>query len=67
MEMAHNEVQMGVRRFGRVNWLGLYTLAMREVRRFTTVWTQTLLAPLMTAALFLAIFSLAIGPSRGDV
>jgi ABC-2 type transport system permease protein len=67
MEMAHNEVQMGVRRFGRVNWLGLYTLAMREVRRFTTVWTQTLLAPLMTAALFLTIFSLAIGPSRGDV
>ncbi|EKE69718.1 ABC transporter permease [Celeribacter baekdonensis] len=67
MEMAHNEVQMGVRRFGRVNWLGLYTLAMREVRRFATVWTQTLLAPLVTAALFLTIFSLAIGPSRGDV
>ena len=23
--------QMGVRRFGRVNWLGLYTLARREI------------------------------------
>jgi ABC-2 type transport system permease protein len=58
---------MGMRRFGRVNWLGLYTLALREVLRFTTVWTQTLLAPLITAGLFLTIFTLAIGPNRGDV
>lgn len=58
---------MGVRRFGRVNWLGMATLAEREMRRFMGVWTQTLAAPLITAALFLAIFSLAIGPARGDV
>ncbi|SFK03135.1 ABC transporter permease [Celeribacter neptunius] len=71
MEMAHDklqgETQMGVRRFGRVNWLGLYTLTEREIRRFLAVWTQTLLAPLVTAGLFLTIFTLAIGPSRGDV
>lgn len=60
-------LDMGSRRFGRVNWLGLYTLAMREVMRFASVWTQTLLAPLVTAALFLVIFSIAIGPARGDV
>jgi ABC-2 type transport system permease protein len=64
---AQSEAGMGVRRFGYVNWLGLYTLALREILRFTTVWTQTLLAPLMTAGLFLAIFTLAIGPNRGDV
>jgi ABC-2 type transport system permease protein len=58
---------MGVRRFGRVNWLGLQTLALREIMRFSKVWTQTLLAPLVTAGLFLTIFSLAIGPTRGDV
>jgi len=58
---------MGVRRFGRVNWLGLYTLTMREVMRFATVWTQTLLAPLVTSGLFMLIFSLAIGGQRGDV
>jgi len=58
---------MGVRRFGRFNWLGLYTLIWREVMRFTTVWTQTLLAPLVTAGLFILIFSLAIGGQRGDV
>ncbi|OSP55698.1 ABC transporter permease [Pseudoruegeria sp. SK021] len=58
---------MGVRRFGRVNWLGMWTLAAREVRRFMAVWSQTLAAPLITAGLFLAVFNLAIGPSRGDV
>jgi ABC-2 type transport system permease protein len=58
---------MGTRRFGRVNWLGLYTLAAREVMRFATVWTQTVLAPLVTAGLFLVIFTIAIGPGRGTV
>ncbi|MGI1660818.1 ABC transporter permease [Palleronia sp. KMU-117] len=60
-------VEMGIRRFGRWNRLGLYTLAEREVRRFLNVWSQTLLAPLATAGLFLAVFALAIGPARGAV
>ncbi len=61
------DFQMGARRFGRVNWLGLGALANREVQRFLVVWTQTLAAPLVTAGLFLAVFSLAIGPARGEV
>ncbi|AML50251.1 ABC transporter permease [Falsihalocynthiibacter sp. S25ZX9] len=64
---VHNENTLGERRFGRINWLGMATLARRETRRFVVVWTQTLLAPLVTAALFLAIFSVAIGPTRGDI
>lgn len=63
----HPANTLGERRFGRINWLGMATLAKRETRRFVVVWTQTLLAPLVTAALFLAIFSVAIGPSRGDI
>ncbi|SFR17955.1 ABC transporter permease [Poseidonocella sedimentorum] len=59
--------EIGTRRFGRWNWLGLQTLARREIQRFLAVWTQTLLAPLVTAGLFLLIFSIAIGPRRGDV
>ena len=55
------------RRFGAVNWMGLYTLAQRETLRFLSVWTQTLMAPLVTAGLFLLIFNIAIGPSRPDV
>ena len=59
--------QMGVRRFGRVNWLGLYTLARREVMRFMNVWQQTVLAPLMTAGLFVVVFALALGKNRGEI
>ncbi len=68
--MSHSgktDYQMGMRRFGRVNWLGLAALAEREVKRFLVVWTQTLAAPLVTAGLFLAVFTVAIGPQRGDV
>ncbi len=58
---------MGVRRFGRVNWLGTYTLARREVLRFLNVWAQTVMAPLINAGLFLLIFTLAVGTRRGEV
>jgi ABC-2 type transport system permease protein len=67
LKMNNRNIQMGTRRFGRVNWLGMYTLGLRETQRFLNVWTQTVMAPLMTAALFLAVFTLAIGPTRGDV
>lgn len=58
---------MGQRRFGRINGVGLATLAQREVRRFLAVWQQTLAAPLVTAGLFLGVFALALGAGRGPV
>ncbi|WP_296427964.1 ABC transporter permease [Yoonia sp.] len=61
------QTMMGVRRFGRVNWLGTWTLMRREIRRFMNVWSQTVMAPLINAGLFLMIFTIAIGPQRGDV
>ncbi len=61
------QAMMGVRRFGRVNWLGTWTLMRRETRRFMNVWSQTVMAPLINAGLFLMIFTIAIGPGRGDV
>jgi ABC-2 type transport system permease protein len=42
-------------------FLGLWTLYKREVWRFMKVWNQTILAPIITTLLFLAIFSLALG------
>ena len=48
-------------RIGLVNWLGFYTLLWKEVRRFLKVPLQTVLAPMMTTMLFLAIFTLAFG------
>jgi ABC-2 type transport system permease protein len=50
-----------VRRFGTVNWLGFWTLYVREVRRFLKVGMQTVAAPVVTTLLFLAIFLLALG------
>jgi ABC-2 type transport system permease protein len=55
----------GPRDLGRVNWMGLWTLYLREVKRFLNVFTQTILAPMVTSLLFLAIFTLALG--RGNV
>jgi ABC-2 type transport system permease protein len=43
------------------NWLGLWTLYWREVRRFVKVYNQTIVAPVVMALLFLAIFALALG------
>lgn len=47
-----------------VNWLGLWTLYTREVRRFIKVYNQTVLAPVVTILLFLAIFALALGETK---
>jgi len=49
------------RGFGRSNLLGLWTLYLKEVRRFISVITQTVMAPMVTALLFLAVFTLALG------
>ena len=49
------------RYFGAVNWLGLRTLYVKEVRRFLKVFLQTVAAPAATSLLFLAIFALALG------
>jgi ABC-2 type transport system permease protein len=52
------------KRFGTINWLGLFTLVLRERKRFSSVWTQTLLAPIVTSILFLSIFSLVLSSRK---
>lgn len=54
----------GVPIIKRVNWVGLYTLYMKEVRRFFKVQLQTVWAPAITTLLFLAIFSVSMGKAR---
>ena len=67
MSLAHHKYKIGVRRFGLINWIGFYTLYSKEVQRFFNVWLQTIVSPLVTLLLFLAVFSLAIGSDRSDV
>lgn len=44
-----------------VNWGGLRTLYIKEVRRFFKVQLQTVWAPAITTLLYLAIFTIALG------
>ena len=56
--------QRAVTTFGTpfdLNLIGLWTLYLKEVRRFLKVPGQTLAAPVVTTLMFLAIFSLALG------
>lgn len=39
-----------------MNWLATYTLLRKEVKRWRKVWLQTVLAPVITALLYLAVF-----------
>ena len=57
----------GARRFGAVNWLGLWTLYLKEVRRFMKVMFQTVVAPVISTLLFLVVFTQAFGGVRPDV
>ncbi|MBE5074809.1 ABC transporter permease [Erythrobacteraceae bacterium E2-1 Yellow Sea] len=47
-----------------INRIGLWSLYIKEVRRFLKVQTQTIWAPAVTTLLFLVIFTVALG--RGD-
>ncbi|MEN8723720.1 MAG: ABC transporter permease [Alphaproteobacteria bacterium] len=66
-EQSYEFPPIGVRRIGRVNWLGVWTLYKKEVLRFANVWLQTILAPVVNTLLFFTIFSLAIGTGRAPV
>jgi len=47
--------------FSGVNWEGLKTLYIKEVRRFFKVHLQTVWAPAITTLLYLVIFTVALG------
>jgi ABC-2 type transport system permease protein len=51
----------GVPTFSGVNWEGLKTLYIKEVRRFFKVHMQTVWAPAITTLLYLVIFTIALG------
>ena len=58
--------QIGEKRFG-VNWVGAYTLYLKETLRFLSVLGQTIIGPVVTAILFLLVISLALGEDRPNV
>jgi len=68
--IGQNLPPYGVKRIGRINWLGVWTLYTKEVRRFLKVVGQTVFSPVITTALFMTIFTIALGggrPPTGDI
>lgn len=51
----------------RVNWIGLHTFVRREVERTFRVVIQTLVAPVISATLYIFIFGFVIGSKIDEI
>src|SRR5690554_7634509 len=51
----------------RALWVAFQTILVREIRRFTRIWPQTLLPPAVTMTLYFIIFGNLIGSRIGDM
>ncbi|BBI75424.2 hypothetical protein HAALTHF_47000n [Vreelandella aquamarina] len=47
--------------------VALWTLVLKEIKRFTRIWPQTLLPPSITMAMYFIIFGSLIGSRIGDM
>ena len=52
------------RRYDGINWVGLRTLYLKEVRRFWKVGAQTVAAPVVTTLLYMLVFVVALQNAR---
>lgn len=48
-------------------WIAFRTIVTKEVRRFTRIWVQTLVPPVITIALYFVIFGNLIGSRIGSM
>jgi len=55
------------RNMNGINWIGLATVVRREIKRTFRVVVQTLLAPMVSAALYIFIFGMVIGSRIQEV
>jgi ABC-2 type transport system permease protein len=51
----------------RALWIAFYTIIIKEVTRFTRIWQQTVLPPVITTSLYFVIFGNLIGPRIGEM
>jgi ABC-2 type transport system permease protein len=47
--------------------IALWTLVLKEIKRFTRIWPQTLLPPSITMSMYFIIFGNLIGPRIGEM
>jgi ABC-2 type transport system permease protein len=48
-------------------WIAFQTILIKEIRRFTRIWVQTLLPPVITMGLYFVIFGTLIGSRIGQM
>ena len=48
-------------------WTAYYTIVLREVLRFSRIWLQTIIPPVITTALYFVIFGNLIGSQIGNM
>ncbi|MDO5054431.1 ABC transporter permease [Pasteurella oralis] len=48
-------------------WVAFQTIVTKEIRRFTRIWVQTLVPPVITMTLYFVIFGQLIGSRIGDM
>lgn len=51
----------------RKNWVAFQTILIKEVLRFSRIWVQTILPPVITMALYFIIFGGLIGSRIGEM
>lgn len=51
----------------REQWIAFLTLIVKEIRRYTRIWQQTLLPPAISIGLYFVIFGSLIGPRIGQM
>lgn len=49
----------------KLAWVAFQTIVMKEIRRFTRIWVQTLVPPVITMTLYFVIFGQLIGSRIG--
>lgn len=49
------------------SWIAFYTILRKEIRRFTRIWVQTLVPPVITMSLYFVIFGQLIGSRIGQI
>ncbi len=55
------------REYHGLNWLGFRTLYKKEVQRFTKIWIQTILGPVVTTLLYMVVFVVAMSGARPGI
>ncbi len=51
----------------KLAWVAFQTIVMKEIRRFTRIWVQTLVPPVITMTLYFVIFGQLIGSRIGEM